>query len=72
MTTTDKPIIPGNIRLTIYLISGIGTPLITLVLTVLGIIGIIDAKVGVEITAAFAAFFGGVAGLFGISHFTRN
>ena len=67
-----KPTIPDKYRLVAYLASGIGTPLVTVVFQLLAVFGVIDASLAVQVIATVAAFFGTVAGLFGVSHFTRS
>lgn len=67
-----KPTIPDNIRLIVYLASGIGTPLVTLVYQLLAVYGIVPTDLAIQVIAVVASFFGTVAGLFGISHFTRS
>lgn len=73
-TTTDgyKPTIPDNIRLAVYLASGVGTPLVALVYQMLAVYGIVTADLAVQVITIVATFFGTIAGLFGISHFTKS
>lgn len=73
-TVTDgfKPTIPDNIRLAVYLASGIGTPLVALIYQMLAVYGIVTADLAVQVITIVATFFGTIAGLFGISHFTKS
>lgn len=67
-----KPVIADRVRLAVYVLSGVGTPLATVTFQVLALTGVIDAGLAVQAIAIFAGFFGTVAGVFGVSHFTRT
>lgn len=67
-----KPVIPDAWRLFVYLSAGIGVPAVTLVCQLLALFHYIDAALAIQIITVVGTFFGTVAGLFGVSHFTRS
>lgn len=67
-----KPTVPDQVRLAVYLVASVGTPLITLVMSLLAIFGVIAAEQAIQVITVFGTFFGTIAGVFGISHFTRS
>lgn len=67
-----KPTIPDNLRLAVYLLAGVGTPTVALVYQMLAVYGVVTADLAVQVITIVATFFGTVAGLFGLSHFTQS
>ena len=71
-STGWKPVIPDTWRLFVYLSAGLGVPAVTLICQLLALFHYIDAALAIQIITVVGTFFGAVAGLFGVSHFTRS
>jgi len=71
-TTGWKPVIPDAWRLTVYLVAGIGTPLVTVITQLLALFGVISTDLAIQVITVVGAFFGTVAGWMGVSHFTSS
>lgn len=67
-----KPMIPDSARMVIYIISGVGTPLVGLIYQVLAIYGVVTMDIALQVSAVFATFFAAISGMFGIAHFTSS
>lgn len=67
-----KPTIPDQARLAVYLLAGIGTPTVALVYQLLAVYGVVSTDLAVQVITIVATFFGTIAGLFGLSHFTQS
>ena len=67
-----KPTIPDQVRLVVYLLAGIGTPTVTLVYQLLAVYGFVEVNLAVQVISIVGTFFGTIAGLFGLSHFTQS
>jgi len=67
-----KPTIPDQVRLVVYLLAGIGTPTVTLVYQLLAVYGVVAPNLAIQVITIVGTFFGTIAGLFGLSHFTQS